>query len=144
MKSFNFATRTERQGPVKPSEIAAALRQLADKIERGGQQSAPPAQQASQEPSTPGDGFAGTVAFWDVKVRDNGKPMASLKLSTGERFVCFDEKVISACDPLIRGDKVVVSLRPWTKKDGETVMLISGVTKGGAKRGAITADEIPF
>ena len=142
MKSVNYATRTERKGTVKASEIAAALRALADKIEMGGKQSAPavPAHAPAPAPKS-GDGVAGVVAFWDVKQRDNGKTMASLKLQTGERFVCFDDKVIQRIDPLHRGDKVVVSLKPWTKKDGTTEFLIAGVTKGS---GGIDADEIPF
>jgi hypothetical protein len=82
------------------SEVAAALRALADKI------AAPAPQQRPQAPAAPaptGSGVNGVVAFWDVKVRDNGKPMASLKLATGERFPCFDEKVIAAVDPLVKG-----------------------------------------
>lgn len=138
MRSFNFANRRERQGIVKPSEIAQALRALADKIEMGGRQAAPSAPAAAAPTS---DGVAGIVAFWDVKQRDNGKVMASLKLQSGQRFVCFDEKVIQRIDPLQRGDKIVVSLKPWTKKDGTTEFLIAGVTKGS---GGIDADEIPF
>lgn len=139
MRSFNFANRRERQGTVKPSEIAQALRALADKIEMGGKQSPLPAQPAAEKPTS--DGVAGIVAFWDVKQRDNGKVMASLKLASGQRFVCFDEKVIQRIDPLNRGDKIVVSLKPWTKKDGTTEFLIAGVTRGS---GGIDADEIPF
>lgn len=142
MRSFNFATRTERQGQMKQSEIVQALRALAAKIEQAGQQHAPSPEAPRAPVASAANGVAGKVAFWDVKVRDNGKPMASLKLATGERFVCFDEKVIAAADPLIKGDNVVVALKPWTKKDGETTMLISGITKGG--KGAIEADDIPF
>lgn len=125
---------------MKPSEIAAALRAMADKIESGGKHQAPPVQQAAPA-ARQGNGVAGVVAFWDVKQRDNGKTMASLKLQSGERFVCFDGDVISRIDPLMRGDKVVLSLKPWTKKDGTTEMLLVGVTKGSQ---GITDDEIPF
>lgn len=140
MRSFSFASRRERQGPVKASEVAQALRALADKIEQGGKQSAPPAAPAARAQPA-GNGVAGVVAFWDVKTRDNGKTMASLKLQSGERFVCFDGDVIARIDPLMRGDKVVVSLKPWTKKDGTTEMLLTGVTKGSQ---GISDDEIPF
>lgn len=139
MRSFNFANRRERQGPVKASEVAQALRALADKIEMGGKQAAPAAPVARAQPA--GNGVAGVVAFWDVKQRDNGKTMASLKLQSGERFVCFDGDVIARIDPLMRGDKVVLSLKPWTKKDGTTEMLLTGVTKGSQ---GISDDEIPF
>lgn len=141
MRSFNYGTRTERKGPVKPSEIAQMLRSMADKIEQGGRQSAPPAA-APQKAAVQGNAVAGVVAFWDVKQRDNGKTMASLKLKSGDRFVCFDGDVIARIDPLLRGDNVVVSLKPWTKKDGTTEMLITNVAKGGSQ--GITDDEIPF
>ena len=125
---------------MKPSEIAQMLRSMADKIEQGGKQSAPPAA-APQKAAVQGNSVAGVVAFWDVKQRDNGKTMASLKLQSGERFVCFDGDVISRIDPLMRGDKVVLSLKPWVKKDGTTEMLLVGVTKGSQ---GITDDDIPF
>lgn len=138
MKSNNFATRRERQGLVKASEVAQALRALADKIEQGGKQVAPSAAPAG------GNGtVVGVVAFWDVKQRDNGKTMAGLKLNDGQRFVCFDGDVIARIDPLMRGDNVVVSLKPWTKKDGTVEQLITNVAKGGVTRG-ISDDEIPF
>ena len=138
MKSNNFATRRERQGLVKASEVAQALRALADKIEQGGKQVAPSAAPAGGN----GTGVGG-VAFWDVKQRDNGKTMAGLKLNDGQRFVCFDGDVIARIDPLMRGDNVVVSLKPWTKKDGTVEQLITNVAKGGVTRG-ISDDEIPF
>lgn len=125
---------------MKPSEIAAALRAMADKIEMGGKQVAPavPSAPAARQ----GNGVAGVVAFWDVKQRDNGKTMASLKLKSGERFVCFDGDLIARIDPLMRGDNVVVSLKPWTKKDGTVEQLIANVAKGGSQ--GIADDEIPF
>ena len=113
---------------------------MADKIEQGGKQAAPPPPTAPAQRQ--GNGVAGVVAFWDVKQRDNGKTMASLKLKSGERFVCFDGDVIARIDPLMRGDNVVISLKPWTKKDGTTEMLITNVAKGGSQ--GITDDEIPF
>ncbi len=119
------------------SEIVNALRAMADRIEKGGKQ-APPTNFA---PKPTGQGITGKVAFWDVKIRDNGKPMASLKLADGQRFPCFDEKVISAIDPLVKGQNVTVFVKPWEKKDGETVMLITGVNKGHA---GIEEEEIPF
>lgn len=125
---------------MKASEVAQALRALADKIEQGGKQSPPPAAPAARA-QVAGIGVPGVVAFWDVKTRDNGKTMASLKLQSGERFVCFDGDVIARIDPLMRGDKVVLSLKPWTKKDGTTEMLLTGVTKGSQ---GISDDEIPF
>jgi hypothetical protein len=127
-------------------EIAAALRSLADRIEQGGKQVAPSAAQAPRKAAPAPAGartVQGKVAFWDVKVRDNGKPMASIKLADGQRFVCFDEKIISASDPLMRGDEVAVSLKQWTKKDGSTDWLVCGIAKGSAPQG-ITEDEIPF
>jgi hypothetical protein len=127
-------------------EIAAALRSLADRIEQGGKHVAPSAAQAPRKAASAPAGartVQGKVAFWDVKVRDNGKPMASVKLADGQRFVCFDDKVISASDPLMRGDEVTVSLKQWTKKDGSTDWLVCGIAKGQASQG-ITDDEIPF
>jgi hypothetical protein len=120
------------------SEVAAALRALADKI------AAPAPQQRPQAPASPaptGSGVNGVVAFWDVKVRDNGKPMASLKLATGERFPCFDEKVIAAVDPLVKGQEVTVYTKPWVKKDGSTEFLLVGVDR---KHNGIQENEIPF
>jgi hypothetical protein len=150
MRSSNFATRRERQGPVKASEIAAALRAMADKIEQGGRQVAPTVSVAEARykasPPAPAGGngtVVGVVAFWDVKTRDNGKTMASLKLKDDRRFVCFDGDVIARIDPLMRGDNVVVSIKPWTKKDGSIEQLITNVAKGGATQG-ISDDEIPF
>lgn len=125
---------------MKASEVAQALRALADKIEQGGKQNPPPAAPAVRAQPA-GNGVVGVVAFWDVKQRDNGKTMASLKLQSGERFVCFDGDVIARIDPLMRGDKVVLSLKPWTKNDGTTEMLLTGVTKGNQ---GISDDEIPF
>lgn len=138
MRSFSFGTRTERKGPVKASEIAQALRGLADKIEQGGKQSAPPA----AAPAGPG-GIKGVVKYWDVKTRDNGKPMARLTLRSGDKFTCFDEKVIQAADPLMAGDEIAIVVKPWTKKDGSTEMLLAGVTRSQARHG-ISDDEIPF
>jgi len=123
---------------VKASEIAQALRGLADRIEQGGKQVAPPAA-ASAGPR----GIRGVVKFWDVKTRDNGKPMARLTLRSGEKFTCFDEKVINAADPLMAGDEITIVVKPWTKKDGTTEMLLAGVTKGHARQG-IEEDVIPF
>lgn len=137
-RSNNFATRRERQGPVKPSEVAQALRALADKIEQGGKQVAPAAAQSAG----PG-AIKGVVKYWDVKVRDNGKPMAKLTLRSGEKFTCFDEKVIHGADPLMAGDEITIVVKPWIKKDGSTEMLLGGVTKGHKPQG-ISDDEIPF
>lgn len=142
MRSFNYGTRTERKGPVKASEIAAALRAMADRIEQGGKQSAPPAPAARAAPAGGNGTVVGVVAFWDVKQRDNGKTMASLKLKDNQRFVCFDGDVIARIDPLMRGDNVIVSLKPWTKKDGTVEQLITNVSKGGSQ--GISDDEIPF
>ena len=144
MRSNNFATRRERLGPVKATEIAQALRAMADKIEQGGKQVAPSAAPAARAAPAGGNGtVVGVVAFWDVKQRDNGKTMAGLKLKDGQRFVCFDGDVIARIDPLMRGDNVVVSLKPWTKKDGTVEQLITNVAKGGVTQG-ISDDEIPF
>jgi hypothetical protein len=133
---------------VKASEIAAALRAIADKIEQGGKAQAPTVSVAEARykalpPAAGGSSVSGVVAFWDVKQRDNGKAMASLKLKDGQRFVCFDGDVIARIDPLMRGDNVVVSLKPWTKKDGTVESLITNVAKGGVTQG-ISDDEIPF
>lgn len=138
-RSNNFATRRERQGPVKASEVAQALRALADKIEQGGKQVAPSAAPQSAGPG----GIKGVVKYWDVKMRDNGKPMAKLTLRSGEKFTCFDEKVIHGADPLMAGDDVTIVVKPWTKKDGSTEMLLAGVTKCHKPQG-ISDDEIPF
>ena len=132
---------------MKASEIAAALRAMADKIEQGGKAQAPTvsvaeARYKASPPAASGSSVSGVVAFWDVKQRDNGKHMASLKFQDGQKFVCFDEKVIHGIDPLRRGDNVVVSLKPWTKKDGTVEQLIAGVAKGLSQ--GISDEEIPF
>jgi hypothetical protein len=128
---------------VKANEIAAALRAMADKIEQGGKAQAPTVSASVSATARPlGSSVSGVVAFWDVKQRDNGKAMASLKLKDGQRFVCFDGDVIARIDPLMRGDNVVVSLKPWTKKDGTVESLITNVAKGGSQ--GISDDEIPF
>lgn len=121
------------------SEVAAALRALADKI--SAPQHRPQAPAAPAAPAPTGSSVQGVVAFWDVKVRENGKPMASLKLATGERFPCFDEKVIATVDPLVKGQAVTVYTKPWVKKDGSTEFLLVGVDR---KQGGISVDEIPF
>ena len=130
---------------MKATEIAQALRAMADKIEQGGKQVAPsaaPAARAEPQSAGPG-GIKGVVKYWDVKTRDNGKPMARLTLRSGEKFTCFDEKVIHGADPLMAGDDVTIVVKPWTKKDGSTEMLLGGVTKGHKPQG-ISDDEIPF
>ncbi len=128
---------------MKANEIAAALRAMADKIEQGGKAQAPTVSASVSATARPlGSSVSGVVAFWDVKQRDNGKAMASLKLKDGQRFVCFDGDVIARIDPLMRGDNVVVSLKPWTKKDGTVESLITNVAKGGSQ--GISDDEIPF
>lgn len=151
MKHCNSASRRERKGMMTQGEIVAALRALADKMEQGGKQVAPPASVAAarHNAALPAPAGArtvqGKVAFWDVKVRDNGKPMAFVKLSDGQRFVCFDQKIIEAVDPLVRGDEVTVSLKDWTKKDGTTDVLICGIVRRGpACAQGIADDEIPF
>ena len=121
------------------SEIVNALRAMADRIEKGGKQAPPTV--AARAPKPTGQGITGKVAYWDVKIRDNGKPMASLKLADGQRFPCFDEKVISAIDPLVKGQNVTVFVKPWMKNDGETEFLITGVNKGHS---GIEEDEIPL
>jgi hypothetical protein len=50
--------------------------------------------------------------------------------------------VIARIDPLMRGDNVVISLKPWTKKDGTVESLITNVAKGGSQ--GISDDEITF
>jgi hypothetical protein len=125
-------------------EIVAALRALADRMEQGGKQAAPTLAQARYKAAPPepagAETVSGVVAFWDVKVRDNGKPWASLKLKDGKRWACFDQKVIEAADPLMAGQKVTVSLKPWTKKDGSTDVLIAAIRKDQG----ISDDEIPY
>ena len=131
-------------------EIVAALRALADKMEQGGKQVAPSVSVAQARfkaaPPLPAgaQSVSGKVGFWDVKIRENGKPMASVKLTDGRRFVCFDQKIIEAADPLMRGDDVTISLKEWTKKDGTTDVLICGIQKGAAPKQGISDDEIPF
>jgi hypothetical protein len=131
-------------------EIVAALRALADKMEQGGKQVAPSVSvaqarfKAAPPPPAGAQSVSGKVGFWDVKIRENGKPMASVKLTDGRRFVCFDQKIIEAADPLMRGDEVTISLKEWTKKDGTTDVLICGIQKGAAPKQGISDDEIPF
>jgi hypothetical protein len=130
-------------------EIVAALRALADKMEQGGKQVAPSVSVAQARfkaapPPAGAQSVSGKVGFWDVKIRENGKPMASVKLTDGRRFVCFDQKIIEAADPLMRGDDVTISLKEWTKKDGTTDVLICGIQKGAAPKQGISDDEIPF
>jgi hypothetical protein len=129
---------------VTPNEIAKRLRALADEITMG--QAARPAQVPSAE-STESARPGAVVAFWDVKQSAKGTTYASLKTKADERFLCFEEALISRVDPLMRGDIVDIQLKKRKKSDGTIDFLIVGLSKAGGKAGPsrpVDEDEIPF
>ena len=96
----------------------------------------------------------GTVCYWEVGATKAGTPRARIGLewnSNGEAvkeyWDWYDLKAAEAVDPLNRGDRVQIVLKPW--KDKHIVNGITVVSRADLKRVPFPtsvgeADEIPF
>ena len=96
----------------------------------------------------------GTVCYWEVGATKAGTPRARIGLewnSSGELvkeyWDWYDLKAAEAVDPLNRGDRVQIVLKPW--KDKHIVNGITVVSRADLKRVPFPtsvgeADEIPF
>lgn len=96
----------------------------------------------------------GTVCYWEVGATKAGTPRARIGLewnSSGEAvkeyWDWYDLKAAEAVDPLNRGDRVQIVLKPW--KDKHIVNGITVVSRADLKRVPFPtsvgeADEIPF
>ena len=96
----------------------------------------------------------GTVCYWEVGTTKAGTPRARIGLewsSSGEAvkeyWDWYDLKAAEAVDPLNRGDRVQIVLKPW--KDKHIVNGITVVSRADLKRVPFPtsvgeADEIPF
>ena len=85
------------------------------------------------------------VGYWKVAESRSGKPMGSLSpAGDGERvyWKVFDEKILMANDPLTKGDRVRVTLKPWN--DTFVVERLERLDRQIAAHGGIDAGEIPF
>lgn len=132
------------------SEIVKKLRALALEIDNANPFSGAPAPKETRPASAP-VAVAGErtleceVGYWKVADTKSGKPMGSLSpAGDGERvyWKVFDEKLLNAVDPLMKGERLRVTLKPWN--DTFTVTSITRLDRQvGASKG-IDADEIPF
>jgi hypothetical protein len=155
-----------------PAEAIAAARReilaILDRLEASqGRPSVDPARKAAPIPNAP-DGLPaapadhrlsfrdGSVRFWEVGETKGGTPRGRLGIEwtragkDGDReavleyFNCFDSGVMSSVDPLNKGDRVQINLKPW--KDTWVVVAIKVVSRAELKTYATPSEdvEIPF
>lgn len=96
----------------------------------------------------------GTVCYWEVGITKAGTPRARIGLEWNnagevvkEYWDWYDLKAAEAVDPLNRGDRVQIILKPW--KDKHIVNGVTLVSRAELKRvpfptSVTEADEIPF
>lgn len=98
----------------------------------------------------------GSVRYWSVGTTKAGTPSARLGLewsrgtkdgdreSVVEYFNCFDQSIMQACDPLNKGDRVQIHLKPW--RDTFVISAIKVVSRAELKTvpAADFDGEIPF
>ena len=96
----------------------------------------------------------GTVCYWEVGATKLGTPRARIGLEWNnagelvkEYWDWYDLKSAEAVDPLNRGDRVQIILKPW--KDKHIVNGVTVVTRADLKRvpfptSVTETDEIPF
>lgn len=130
------------------TEIVKRLRALALEIDNANPFSGAPAPKETRPAApaaVPGERTVEVeVGYWKVAETKTGKPMGSLSpAGDGERvyWKVFDEKILNAVDPLLKGERVRVTLKPWN--DTHTVTAITRLDRQVAAKG-IDADEIPF
>jgi hypothetical protein len=150
--------------------IAAARREILailDRLEASlGRPASDPARKAPPLPEAPDGAPAapvdhrlsfrdGRVRYWAVGTTKSGTPSARLGLewsrgtkdgdreSVLEYFNCFDAGVMQSVDPLNKGDRVQVNLKPW--KDTFVVVAIKVVSRAEVRTVPMADDvEIPF
>lgn len=129
------------------NDIAARLRAFADEIEGGSKaerkaiESVPSV--IPRKPEAKGDTLEVVVGYWKVATTSSGKPMAKLGYTddAGERVYlpCFEESVMMRVDPLIKGDAVTLTVKPW--KDTRCIV---NIVKASRPSSGISESEIPF
>jgi hypothetical protein len=129
------------------TEIVKKLRALALEIDNANPFSGAPAPKETRPApaAVPGERVVEIeVGYWKIAETKTGKPMGSLSpAGDGERvyWKVFDEKLLHSFDPLQRGERLRVTLKPWN--DTFTVTAITRLDRQVAAKG-IDADEIPF
>ena len=99
----------------------------------------------------------GTVCYWEVGTTKNGRPRARVGIewrrpTSGETereyFDCYEMKAVEKVDPLNKGDRVQLTLKPWQDKfivTGITVVQRSELRRVSVPASSIEGlDEIPF
>jgi hypothetical protein len=96
----------------------------------------------------------GTVCYWEVGTTKAGTPRARIGIEWNqagnlqkEYWDWYDLKAAEAVDPLGKGDRVQIVLKPW--KDKHIVNAITVVSRADLKRvpfpsSLAESDEIPF
>ena len=118
---------------------------------------AEPAQEASAASTDPRLSFRdGWVRYWKIGETKGGTPSGRLGLEwskgtkDGDRenvleyFNCFDQSILEACDPLNKGDRVQINLKPW--RDTFVISAVKVVSRAELKTvpAAEFDGEIPF
>jgi len=141
-----------------PSEAIAQIRAILSRLEAPQSPAADPGGQSApvKPEAATGDSRLSfrdaSVIFYEVGKTKSGRDKARIgiewKSTSGrvrEYYDCYDMKVVEAFDPLNKGDRVQLTLKPWN--DTHIVSAVTVVERSELKRISLPAadlDEIPF